>query len=226
MDDSNAAAALPDPTSVADGEFAKSQETRKRILEAMMKLLADQGYAALSTPAIAKASGLSRTALLYHFSSRSSLLEAVVRYVMRRRIELHEEMIADMPRGQRFRDMAVDAGWAQLQSVEFKAYCELSVAARTDNELNRVFTSTLEAFDRARRDIALQLAEPSVAQSPVFDLRRDIHRLILEGIATGEGFSIDAEKRAAELFAFVKLIWSDDGEAFLKQAQQQAVDRP
>lgn len=185
-----------------------------------MRLIAEKGYASVSTPAVAKASGLSRTAILHHFSSRRALLEAVVQYVTRRRIELHEEMLAEMPRDQRFRSMAVDAGWDQVQSIEFKAYYELSIAARTDQQLNEVFQETLETFDRARKEIATKLAEPSVSESPVFDLRRDIHRLILEGMATGEGMAFDVEKRSAELFAFLKLIWSDEGEAFLRSAQQ------
>ena len=120
--------------------------------------------------------------------------------------------------GDRFRDGAVEAGWAQVQTPEFKAFCELSMAARTDAELDQVFRSSLEAFDRARRDAALHLAEPEVAASPVFDLRRDIHRLVLEGLAKQDGIAFDVERRSDELFAFLKLLWSDQGEEFLAKA--------
>ncbi|MEM9743823.1 MAG: helix-turn-helix domain-containing protein [Pseudomonadota bacterium] len=224
MDELTAAETLPDPTSVREGGFSKSQETKRRILDAMLRLLAEQGYAATSMPAVAKAAGMSRTAMLHHFPSRRVLLDAVVRHVMRRRIELHEAFVSGIPRDQRFRGVAVDASWEQLQAVEFKAYYELSVAARTDAELNQVFQETLEAFDRARRDVGVKLAEPSVANSPVFDLRRDIHRLVMEGMVTGEGIAFDVEKRSSELVAFLKLLWSDEGAAFLRRAQALALE--
>ncbi len=211
----NVDAYLADPTAVSDGEFKKSRATKQTILEAMTQLLAEQGFAACSTPAIARAAGLSRTAMLYHFPTRRVLLEAVVVHITRRRVEMHEEMLAELPRDDRFRDGAVEAGWAQVQTPEFKAFCELSMAARTDAELDQVFRSSLEAFDRARRDAALYLAEPEVAASPVFDLRRDIHRLVLEGLAKQDGIAFDVERRSDELFAFLKLLWSDQGEKFL-----------
>lgn len=221
-DTQGAAANLPDPTDVGEGEFAKSRITRARILNAMVHLLAEQGFSATSMPAVAREAGLSRTAMLYHFPSRRVLLEAVVQHVTRRRVELHEEMLAGLPRDERFRGIAVDAGWAQVQSPEFRAFCELSMAARTDPELDEVFQTALEAFDRARRDMAIKLAEPEVASSPVFDLRRDIHRLVLEGMAKQEGIAFDVEQRTDELFAFLKLMWSDEGEAFLKRAIEPA----
>ena len=209
---------IPDPTAVGQGEFAKSKATRIRILEAAVGLLAERGYAATSTPAVASAAGLSRTAMLYHFPSRQALIEAVVNYVTRRRVDMQAEMQAHLPHDETFRSRSVDSTWEQLQSNEFRAFCELSMAAQTDAELAAVFEPALAAFDRARREMALQLAEPAVAASPVFDLRRDLHRFLLEGMAQQGGITYDQELRKERLFAFLKLVWSDAGEAFLQQA--------
>ena len=70
--------------------------------------------------------------------------------------------------------------------------------------------------------MALKLAEAEVAQSPVFDLRRDIHRFLLEGMAQQDGITFNVDKRKAELFAFLKLIWSDEAEGFLQRVVDQA----
>jgi AcrR family transcriptional regulator len=214
----NVSAHFPDPTAVAEGEFAKSKTTRERILEAAVDLLADKGFGATSTPAVARRAKLSRTAMLYHFPSRQALIDAVVQYVTRRRVEMQEEMQAHLPRDELFRDRSVESTWQQLQTKEFQAFCELSMAARTDVTLAATFQKAMHAFDEARRAMALKLAEPSVASSPAFDLRRDVHRFLMEGMAQQNGITFNEEKRKAELFAFLKLIWSDESEAFLQQA--------
>ena len=223
MDDSTDAmgAYFPDPTEVGEGGFAKSKGTRTRILEAALELLAEEGYAATSTLAVARRAKLSRTAMLHHFPSRQALIEAVVQYVTRRRVEMQEELQAHLPRDATFRARSVDSTWEQLQTKEFQAFCELSMAARTDGELAAVFRPALATFDRFRRDMAVKLAEPAVAASPVFDLRRDLHRFLLEGMAQQDGITFNREERMAQLFAFLKLVWSDDGEAFLKRAVTQ-----
>lgn len=213
---------IPDPTELGKGEFAKSKATRTRILEAAMALLAEKGYAATSTPAVARKAGLSRTAMLYHFPSRQALIDAVVQYVTRRRVEMQEEMQAHLPHDDTFRSRSVDSTWEQLQSKEFRAFCELSMAARTDTDLAAVFRPAMAAFDQARQEMALKLAEPDVAESPGFNLRRDLHRFLLEGMAQQDGITFDQEQRMAQLFAFLKLVWSDEGEAFVNLAVQRA----
>ncbi len=213
---------FPDPTRVGKGEFAKSGATRTRILEAAVELLAEKGYAATSTPAVARQASLSRTAMLYHFPSRHALIEAVVQFVTRRRVEMQEEMQAHLPRDETFRSRSVDSTWEQLQSKEFRAFCELSMAARTDAELAAVFEPAIAAFDRARRDMALKLAEPAVAESPGFHLRRDLHRFLMEGMAQQNGITFNKDQRQAELFAFLKLLWSEEGDAFINRAVEQA----
>ena len=213
---------IPDPTDVGDGEFRKSKTTRTRILEAAMELLAEEGYAATSTPAVAARAQLSRTAMLYHFPSRAALMEAVIHYVTRRRVELQEEMQGHLPYDEHFRSRSVDSHWQQLQSTEFRAFCQLSLAANTDEDLAAVFKPALEAFDRARREMALKLAEPEVVNRPGFDLKRDVHRFLLEGIAQQDGITFNRAKRMREVMAFLKLCWSDEGQAFIEQALKEA----
>ena len=209
---------IPDPTHVSEGEFAKSKNTRTRILEAALTLLAEKGYAATSTPAVAEQAGLSRTAMLYHFPSRAALMEAVIHYVTRRRVELQEETQAHLPRDANFRFQSVESHWEQLQSPEFRAFCQLSLAASTDAELAAVFKPALEAFDRSRREMALKLAEPALANKPGFDLKRDINRFLLEGIAQQDGITFNQQERMNNIIAFIKLCWSDEGQEFIEQA--------
>ena len=52
-------------------------ETHQAMIEAAVRLISEQGAGALSTAAVARALGINRTTMYYHFESRDALLGAV-----------------------------------------------------------------------------------------------------------------------------------------------------
>jgi AcrR family transcriptional regulator len=56
----------------------QGQDTRDRILEVAIGVFAGRGFRSVSIDAIAAAAGVSRQGLLYHFSSKTDLLVAVL----------------------------------------------------------------------------------------------------------------------------------------------------
>lgn len=66
----------------------RTEETRTRILDASVDVLAAKGYAGFRTAEVAEAAGVSRGALTHHFPSKESLLTAVVEHVFHRSAEL------------------------------------------------------------------------------------------------------------------------------------------
>ena len=189
-------------------------------MEAAVDRLASRGYAALSTSSVAEAAGVTRAAMLYHFPSRIRLIEAVVHYVTRKRVEMYGAAMADIAHGEGYYEQVVDFAWEQLQTPEFLAFAELSTAARTDPELSAVFSPALAEFDRARRAMALKLFPQQHIDAPWFDLRRDIARFLLEGLAQMGGLSFDAERRKAEMVNFLKALNSTaEGNALLARAK-------
>lgn len=60
-------------------------DTRRRIVEAALRLITKEGGAAVSLAAVAKAAGVSRQALYLHFADRAALFLAVVRHADERR---------------------------------------------------------------------------------------------------------------------------------------------
>jgi AcrR family transcriptional regulator len=191
------------------GEFAKSKATRTRILEAAIACLADTGYAATSTNSVAAAAGMTRAALLYHFPSRAALIEAVIHFVTRRRVEMQEEYCRSLPQDEQYPARSIDGLWEQLHTREFRAFAELSIAARTSRGLARMFRPAMEAFDRSRREMLLKLAQPHIASEPGFDLRRDITRFLMEGLAQQDGITFNREQRMRELFGFLHVLYTD-----------------
>ncbi|WP_128378202.1 TetR/AcrR family transcriptional regulator [Streptomyces cavernae] len=60
------------------------QARRRQIIESTIDQIATKGYPATSLAAIAEAAGISKAAVLYHFSSKDNLARATFQYVVER----------------------------------------------------------------------------------------------------------------------------------------------
>lgn len=56
------------------------EETHRELIETAVRLISENGAEALSIAALARAVGINRTTIYYHFDSREALLEAVTRW--------------------------------------------------------------------------------------------------------------------------------------------------
>ena len=66
----------------------RTEDTRRRILDAAVDLLAKKGYAGFRTAEVAQVAGVSRGALTHHFPAKDELVVAVVQHVFERSTEL------------------------------------------------------------------------------------------------------------------------------------------
>jgi len=66
----------------------RTEETRRRILDASVDLLASKGYAAFRTADVSEVAGVSRGAQTHHFPSKDDLVVAVVEHVFERASEM------------------------------------------------------------------------------------------------------------------------------------------
>ena len=195
---------LPDPTRIEEGELSKSTHTRKRIMDSAVNCLAETGYAGTTTTTVAERAELTRTAMLYHFPSRMQLIEAVIYYVLRERLQLYIDEVKTIKSDDW--STIVDVAWGQLQTNLFRAFSELLMAARTDPDLQAIFGPALAEYDRGRREVALATYPEGYIDSPWFNLRRDVFRFLLEGLALQGGLSYSAEKRKDDILGFLKAL--------------------
>ncbi|HVC14658.1 MAG TPA: helix-turn-helix domain-containing protein [Acidimicrobiales bacterium] len=70
-----------EPSRGPNGHAHAGDQTRAKILEVALELIADRGYAATSTREIAERLGFTKAALYYHFRTKDDLLAAMVRPV-------------------------------------------------------------------------------------------------------------------------------------------------
>jgi AcrR family transcriptional regulator len=220
-----AVARLLDPTERREGEFAKSSLTRRHILDTGMAFLAEQGYQSLSVAKIAEAADVARATMIYHFPSRGALVEALIAHITRKRIDLYETAIAELPRDDSFRARSVDLAWEHAYTPAFAAFAELAQAARTDPELGAMFRPAIAAYDDARREAALRIFPPSLADRPDFDLRRDVLRFLIEGLVQQEGVVYAREQRLAAIRHFLRLLVSSpEGERLLERVVRETAE--
>jgi AcrR family transcriptional regulator len=193
------------PTAVAKGELRKSGNTRIRILDAAIELLVADGYPRLSIAAVGERAGLTRAAVIYHFVGRDALLEAIVSYLLDKRLELYWEAVRDVPASADQIAIFVDAYWQQVNSDLFVAFVELTVAARTDQALADVVEPALSRFDaeRSRYSQLIFSHEMRAAAGDQFETVRDVARFLIEGMAFASMMSRFDPKRIEGVKAFL-----------------------
>src|SRR5512140_2231082 len=89
--------------------------TRAKIMEATVECLAEFGYAATSTPLVAKMAKVSRGSLLHQFPTKVDLILAVATYAARAQgTAIREQLESRTPGRERFLH-GVDAIWTALR---------------------------------------------------------------------------------------------------------------
>jgi AcrR family transcriptional regulator len=112
--------------------------TRNALLEAVLELLVQDGYANLTTRRIAARAGVSQGAQQHYFRSKSDFVLEAIRHAIARIAEGAQRRTDARTKAGTARDEAMlDEMWAVHQSPAFKATLELWNAARSDTELRR-----------------------------------------------------------------------------------------
>jgi hypothetical protein len=100
-------------------------------------------------------------------------------------------------------EQAIDAYWALLHELPFRAFAELEAAARTDPMLAERLAGAQSAFDHAQVGGDRFGAMVSAGDDPRFQTSRDLGRFLLEGLAKGS-MTYDEAARRERLLTVVK----------------------
>ncbi len=180
----------------------KSLRTRARILDCAARLLVEIGYAAATNARIAEAADLTRGAMLYHFPTRETLVEALVDHLQAARTALLAQASDQAPPGADLAEHAIDAYWSLLRQPSFVAFTELEAVGRTDPVVRAALSRAQAEFDQAQS--GLQFSRMLQAGSgPRFQASRDLARFMLEGLARAS-LTYDGGARVERLLAVIK----------------------
>ena len=187
----------------------KSASTRKIIVEAALQCLIKYGYAQTTTPRIADEAGLSRGAMMHHFSNRLTVIQAAIEHLHTKRLRAFRRAVSSLPENKPHIHDALEAYWRHVTHPLFVAFHELAVASRTDKELEKILRPAQEAFYREWYRLAVDLFPEWQSDKESFDLALNLVQTTLEGMAISRlSTQIDPEADQ-RLFNYLESCLSD-----------------
>jgi len=187
-------------------QVERSAAMRARLLDATIDSLIDLGYSATTTTVIADRAGVSRGAQLHHFPTKAELVAAAVEHLANRiGGQLRRDLVRHVGDELRLADV-VDVLWARYQNPLFSAWLELSVAARTDEDL-RV---ALEPVEKRLRGAIGEWMETLYAGRVVDPAQLELWELtfyFLQGLALERSVLTESQQRRSEREAAALAAW-------------------
>lgn len=195
------------PTRTIRGPNAvRRAATRAKIMEATVRCLVEFGYAATSTPLVAKLAGVSRGSLLHQFPTKVDLILAVAQHAGTAQGAFIREQIEKKPPGRERFVGGVDAVWASLQRPEAVALTEIRLAARSDPELAARYPEYMSAVSKGRRRARERMAEGLGAPGRAEEVEAlaELTLAALRGLAMESIFIGQEKPEAGKVIALLK----------------------
>jgi len=144
-----------------DSRTIEETPTKVVLLEAAKAVLLSEGYAGLSTRAIAAAAGTQMSQIRYHFGSKEGLVIALYEYMTGQLLARQEKLFSekDVPIWQRWRS-ACDYLDADLQSGHVGVFQELIAAGWSNPQIATLVRASLDQW----RDLHIALADEFCAK--------------------------------------------------------------
>lgn len=202
MDDASPARTIRGPNAV------RRAATRAKIMDAAVRCLAEFGYAATSTPLVAKLAGVSRGSLLHQFPTKVDLILAVAQHAGSAQGAFIRDQIMRKPAGRERFVEGVDAVWASMQRPEAVALTEIRLAARSDPELAERYPEYMQAVaqgrHRARERMAEGIGAPQRAEE--VEVLAELTLAALRGLAMESIFIGQEKPQAEKVIALLKTL--------------------
>ena len=183
--------------SQAARKTAARAAAEEALLDAAERLLADAGYASITTRRLATEAGVNHGLVHYYFGSNENLLvQALERFTGRLIARQQALYAADLPFADKWRtamrylvseDVSYQKTWLELQALAWNNPDIKAQLARVNAEWRAVLT---QAFEQPRRELGIGLPlEALVSLVMTFNLGIIVERL--GGIETGHSDLLD-----------------------------------
>jgi len=161
----------------------RSKVSQRKILDAAVKVLVEEGYSNATTLRIQKESQSSRGGLLHHFPSRDALLIAAVHHLAAERVR-DLGVRTDWPDSPTARiDAAIETMWATYAQPYFWASVELWLAARSHVELRTALFPEEQVMGAMVRTSTDNFFGPAICAHPSYAMIREVLNTSMRGVA-------------------------------------------
>lgn len=182
----------------------RSEETRRRTLDAAIACLCRDGYTSTSTSSVAVEAGLTRGAILYHFPAKTDLILAVADEIVKRQSARRRQLLLTRQRGvERFRSLT-DVSWEVQQEPEAMALLDLLMASRADAEVAKRLPALLDRLEAYQLDGVLEMTRDlGLNDDARVEAMTTLHQAALRGLSIELLFAKD-RRRVDAAFALLK----------------------
>jgi AcrR family transcriptional regulator len=180
------------PKKIRRTNIERTAETRGRLIDATIELLYSGGYARTTTISVAERAGVTRGAIMHHFSSRAELLLVVAEHILSQQRRERMERLSKFSPGLKRFYAAADVSWDVQRSPAAIAFLEIIMATRSDPELREGMQPVIKLVPELRQQAAIRMAGdlPSKNLVKIQHLVR-LHQAALRGLAIELMFSRD-----------------------------------
>jgi AcrR family transcriptional regulator len=165
-------------------QVARTAESRRRLVDAAIKLLAEHGYAGATLAEIGREAGLSRGLVSHHFGSKEACMEAVIVTIRERIAARVRKAIAGL-RGLAALDSVIDIYFQQLRSQDAGVramYTVLTEAITAAQTLRQATAENNEVF----WDLIARCVVEAIEDGEVSDqVTPQVSAILVEGIVRG-----------------------------------------
>lgn len=168
----------------SERQAEKGELLRRAALNSAIECLAAMPYSEVSTTLIAERAKISRGGMQYYFPTRLDLLRSVVAHLHSRRLEIFRKDLLAIRDHSDLIGTMIDLHWQHLNELEFKAYQELVLAARSEHQLADLLMSSYRSFLEEWHSIARELIGWD-AENPAAARAGNVAHYLLEGMAYG-----------------------------------------
>lgn len=138
---------------------ARSEDTRRRLLQATIELLFERGLTRLTTPDIARRAGVSRGALTHHFANREDIVVRALAVQLEATTQGLRQFCEARPAPKMNTDEVVDYLWPMMAGGLFYTTLEYLPEARHNDAFREQLLPVVQDFHAALDTIWTRLAE-------------------------------------------------------------------
>lgn len=177
-----------------DSSSTRRQNTRRKLFEAAVTLIAEQGFSSTTVDEIAERAGVAKGTVYYNFASKTVLFEELLRHGI--------ELLTDSL--QRAADETAERGGSRIDALDAMVRAGLDFISRYP-ALTQLYVAELWRTNRAWQSTLMQVRQKAIAV---------IESVLHEAVTTGElSDEIDIPLTASALFGMV-LVAALDWQSF------------
>jgi AcrR family transcriptional regulator len=174
---------MPTPSRMLKPKQARSHATRRRLLDAAVEVLVEEGYSEVSAASVARRAGVSRGAHQHHFANRQALVIESIRYMSARQLEYLQEEIGALLHGRSRVSGALELIFEMYSGSFLTAMLELSLAARNDRELKAAIAEEEKAMSLTIHQLGVEVLGTEAFASSELSHRWTAAMATIRGIA-------------------------------------------